>query len=980
MVSSEDYTWGDDGKDGWYVVTGSVTIESRVTVSGNVHLILTDGCYLLVDGGIQVQDDDNDPETTSPNALTIYAQSDPVLNADGTVNETYNKAGKLTTQNVATYNAGIGGSSADGIAIKDCGTITINGGIVTATATYGAGIGGSDGGSGGTITINGGKVKANSPCGAGIGGGSGGNFAGSGGIVTINGGTVTASSNYGAGIGSGAGFGAGLQAGSGGDVTITGGVVTATCTNMEGIGGTFSPGIFRTNNGNAVLFATSIGDQSNKSSWSGIIFEGDNDGIIYGTSVTPTDDFTIPTGKTLTIGENQTLTIPEGKTLTNEGTIDNSGKIFVDGTLTGTVSGDGMVYYRLTVNGGTAAFTNPYNYNNKTYATAGSEITLSPDTHTTGYSLDKWILLPSSVTVDANNSFTMPSTPLEITAQWIDIQKPVITGLENNKTYCDVVEFTVSDNGSIASVKANDVELTATNGKYTLAKGAGTVTVVAADNSGNTADVTVTVNNGHTGGIATCTEKAECDYCYEEYGELDSTNHSGSMVWDQNETQHKKYWNCCDAVVVDYEDHTWVDGVCSECDYICTHKDADKDHECDFCGEYVGIHADTNSDHYCDYCGEQMTTCKDENPKDHNCDICEEILSDHTYEWQSENGQYWQKCSYCDAETEKKAIPAITISGADVVCKTQDYRFVITVPEGVTNVTWGYDFERMGTSNIEPTIEDGEMVGTMSSDYYASGETGFRVFVMAETADGFVFAENKTVAINSEHTDAEPKDHLCDVCGATLSEHTGGEATCVSKAVCEYCGEEYGELDSTNHNLENIPAKEATVTETGNIEYWHCLDCGKYFADENGENEIELSDTVTGKLPPEIIEGAGQSVTEGEKKELTFSSNAAYGDFIRAQLDGKTIDAENYTATEGSTIITLKADFVGSLSVGEHTIGIVSESGTAATTFTVNAKPAVDNPDTGDNSHMALLVAIMFVSGGAVAATVVSKKKKHGEN
>ena len=157
-------------------------------------------------------------------------------------------------------------------------------------------------------------------------------------------------------------------------------------------------------------------------------------------------------------------------------------------------------------------------------------------------------------------------------------------------------------------------------------------------------------------------------------------------------------------------------------------------------------------------------------------------------------------------------------------------------------------------------------------------------------------------------------------------------------AICDTCGEPYGEVDSTNHNLEKISATDATVTQTGNTEYWHCVDCGKYFADEKGTTEIKLDDTVIAKLPPEIIEGKGQSVTAGDKKELTFKSNAAFGDFIRFELDGATVDAENYTATQGSTIITLKPDYVATLSIGEHTIGIVSDSGTAAATFTIKAK------------------------------------------
>ena len=214
-----------------------------------------------------------------------------------------------------------------------------------------------------------------------------------------------------------------------------------------------------------------------------------------------------------------------------------------------------------------------------------------------------------------------------------------------------------------------------------------------------------------------------------------------------------------------------------------------------------------------------------------------------------------------------------------------------------------------------------------------------------------------------------------------ISSHTcaGGQATCRTKATCGICKTEYGELDSSNHNLENIPAKAATVTETGNKEYWHCKDCGKYFSDKDGKNSIDLKDTVTQKLPTEIIEGIGQSLSAGEAKELTFRSNAAFGDFIRVELDGKTLDAADYTVKEGSTIITLKADYVGALSSGEHTISIVSTSGTATTTFTINAKTKVDNntksPRTGDYSHMILWIALLFVGGGLLTVTGVYGKK-----
>ena len=141
-----------------------------------------------------------------------------------------------------------------------------------------------------------------------------------------------------------------------------------------------------------------------------------------------------------------------------------------------------------------------------------------------------------------------------------DIQGPVITGLENNKTYCDAVEFEVSDNNDIASVKAGNTELTESNGKYTLEKGAGTVTIVATDKAKNETTITVTVNDGHTyewqsngdgthtryctvtgcgsyedgdctGGQATYFKKAVCDYCKEGYGSLltDTTAPTGEI-------------------------------------------------------------------------------------------------------------------------------------------------------------------------------------------------------------------------------------------------------------------------------------------------------------------------------------------------------------------------------------------------------------------------------------------------------------------
>ena len=93
------------------------------------------------------------------------------------------------------------------------------------------------------------------------------------------------------------------------------------------------------------------------------------------------------------------------------------------------------------------------------------------------------------------------------------------------------------------------------------------------------------------------------------------------------------------------------------------------------------------------------------------------------------------------------------------------------------------------------------------------------------------------------------KDHKCDDCGKKLTEHSGGKATCKDKAKCEVCGAEYGELDAKNHtNLKHFPATAATKTTEGNIEYWYCEGCGKYYSDKDGTKEIKKADTVTAKL------------------------------------------------------------------------------------------------------------------------------------
>ena len=218
----------------------------------------------------------------------------------------------------------------------------------------------------------------------------------------------------------------------------------------------------------------------------------------------------------------------------------------------------------------------------------------------------------------------------------------------------------------------------------------------------------------------------------------------------------------------------------------------------------------------------------------------------HTYEWQSENGQYWQKCKFCNHETAKKDIPTINISGADKVCRTQDYKFSFTLPEGATDAACGYEFIGLGGAPLTPTVENGLCSGIIKASTYPAKENSFKLIVSVKTADGFEFSAEKKVTIQNEHT--------------------GGTATCKDKAKCEVCGESYGKLDSNNHaNLKHIDAKAATKTSEGNIEYWYCDGCNKYYKDAKATQEITKAQTVTAKLPDD-----SKSLQTGDNSNLAL--------------------------------------------------------------------------------------------------------------
>lgn len=141
------------------------------------------------------------------------------------------------------------------------------------------------------------------------------------------------------------------------------------------------------------------------------------------------------------------------------------------------------------------------------------------------------------------------------------------------------------------------------------------------------------------------------------------------------------------------------------------------------------------------------------------------------------------------------------------------------------------------------------------------------------------------------------------------------------------CGEV---LDKAEHTFEWVVDRPATVEAKGE-RYQKCTVCG-----EKGKSE-EIA-----ILAPEITDGKGQTMVADAARDLSFRSNAPLEFFQKVLVDGKEVARENYELTEGSTIVTLKTSFLKTLGVGEHTLSVVSTTGTAETTFTVAeaAKPA----------------------------------------
>ena len=343
-------------------------------------------------------------------------------------------------------------------------------------------------------------------------------------------------------------------------------------------------------------------------------------------------------------------------------------------------------------------------------------------------------------------------------------------------------------------------------------------------------DASHTETNNCTGGTATCTAKAVCTVCGGEYGEMAAH----SFTAEKAEAQYLKSAATCTEKAVYYkscavcglssegtaDEATFFSGNALDHDWGDWTQNSDEETHTRICKRDAS-HTETNN------CTGGTATCTAKAV----CEVCkseygEKLPHDLTAETVDAKylksaatctgkAIYYKSCAVCGLSSEGTADEATFLSG------------------NALDHNWGdWTSNEDGTHTRTCTV-DGCSAGTQTEnciDANKDHKCDICDYIISECAD-------------------DNKDHKCDYCGKKLIEHTGGKATCKDKAKCEICGAEYGELDPKNHtNLKHFPAKAATKTTEGNIEYWYCEGCGKYFSDKGGTKEIKKADTVTAKL------------------------------------------------------------------------------------------------------------------------------------
>ena len=443
-------------------------------------------------------------------------------------------------------------------------------------------------------------------------------------------------------------------------------------------------------------------------------------------------------------------------------------------------------------------------------------------------------------------------------------------------------------------------------------------------NKDHNCDVCGKKMSDHTGGTATCKDKATCTICGQKYGDLAAHNYK--TTWS---TDSAKHWHEC--------------SVCGDKKDVAAHTPGAPATEttpqtCTICGYVIkaalGHTHNFNQKNTSETYLKSAATCTKKAVYYYSCTCGEKgtetfesgDLAAHNYktEWSKDSTKHWHECSVCGNKKDEAAHTpgAAATETTPQTCTTCGY----VIKEAIGHV------HSYTEKNTDAKYLKSAATCTAKAVYYYScscGEKGTETFESGETLAHTW--ETKWANNDSKHW------HECTVC------KTKG--------------------DEADHAFEWKIDKEATVTEAG-AKHEECKVCG-----------YKKTAIAIDKLAPSIIDGRNAKWNKGGENNLTFKSDAAFSDFVEVLVDGKTITAENYEKREGSIIIELKASYLETLAEGEHTLTIRSASGDATTKFTVEAE--IVSPPTGStNVWVWIIIGVVALGVGAAVDVFIIRKRK----
>ena len=767
-------------------------------------------------------------------------------------------------------------------------------------------------------------------------------------------GTVTISNGIVTGIG-----GTGIGGGNGDNNTLTG----------IGDSGSFTT----TKSGNAIIKASGIADQSQKNDWSGIIFEDSNGGV-YGYQ-------TLNSAFEVNSGEN--LLIAEGATLTTNNYLTNKGAVYVDGTVSGTVSGD--VYYPLFLTNCTATNTTPYN--SKSYEKLGNIVTLTADTAPAGQFLESWTI--TGVTVE-NNSFTMPANAVTARANFEDALKITTQPESKTLTYGETTTLSVaaqfheSLSGTMTyqwQKKDSDVWSNlsgGTSGTLNLSGlSAGTHTYRCAVEYG---DYTVTSNE------ATVTvNKAAPELLTHPTANTLTYNGSAQALVSAGTTEDGKVQYALS------QNATYSDTIPTGENagtYTVWYKVAGDDNHNDSTLASVSVTiGQAELTVQSPPSVEEKTYAPSQTLKQVALqggevkDIKGAVVSGN-WAWENQdtvptvgNSGYYavftpssdtDKNNYQPVRTVipvpvKKAVPQIT-AVPSVTSRKYDPAAVLKDTDLIGGSASGADGKPIaGTWRWKET----DLVPVVKNEGYEA------VFTPEDTTN--YESVTKTVAVPVEKADQPANKPE----GAQVNVSAPAGAQTIAAVTLP---EGWSWEDGTRELLPGSIIKASAVyTDTENYE--------KY------KTELEIL------VPAEIIlSETDTTYTIGEDTEAVVKCTGVLSAFEKVFVDGTEVSSENYTLTEGSTILTFKQAYMDKLSLGEHTVTLSYPSGNVETAITVKEK--VQNTEsnqnqngtgsdgnstgtsaqaarTGDDTPIALYLSLLLLAvSGMFGAGWMRKKKK----